>query len=66
MFGIQTQQLAAAHQAIQAANAQAVADCGAVYFLQMLEAPASEQHPVIGDKVAVFQQQQVHGCAAGG
>ena len=39
---------------------------GAVHFLQMLETSTLQQHAVDGDKVAVFQQQQVHGWTAGG
>src|SRR3989338_6342389 len=66
LLSIQAQQLAAAHQAIQAAYAQAVARFGAVHVMQVLEATAAEQHAVGSDKVAVFQQQQVPGCAAGG
>ena len=55
LFGVQAQQLAAAHQAIQATDAQGIACFSAVDVMQVLEAAAAEQHAVSGDKIAVFQ-----------
>ena len=66
LLGVETEQLAAAHQAAQATDPQAVAALGPVHFAQVLQAPALQAYTVRRDEVAVFQQQQVHGRGAGG
>ena len=66
LLGVETEQLAAAHQAAQATDPQAVAALGPVHFAQVLQAPALKAYTVRRDEVAVFQQQQVHGRGAGG
>jgi hypothetical protein len=44
-----------AHQASQAPYTQAIPGFGAVYLMQMLEAPTTETHSIDADEVGVFQ-----------
>ena len=57
----QAQHRGLAHQAVDAAHPQLVADRHAVDFLHVGEAPVSQHHAVGRNEVGLFKQQQVHG-----
>ena len=66
LLSVQLQQLALAHQPADPADPQRAADLGAMHFAQMLQTPALQAYMAGIEKVGVFQEQQVHDCAAGG
>ena len=54
------------HQSVDAAHAQGVTYGDPVHLLHMDETPIRQYDAVGRDEIGLLQQQQVHGCVAGG